>query len=239
MSLDIICSSKLIIAWVTLSENRSFLGTDNVWGLKNIRPHFGAKRLYCFYLSRACWLELRPRQLSCSRNLELIIQLLNMVSHGSQLSINFESFTSRQQEIVKKTEWIPNMGLIPNKIPLIKLFLHMVQYPGLPRMVLARCATCAFVEDSFMFSFVSKWRKTSNAWRMSSNLIFFWKTFNILTASHHLNPIQTHLSGVFLVFLVTDFLSFVLKVSSRLLKECLLSTSSPKSFRTWTSPVLD
>ena len=125
MSLDIICFSKLIIPWATLSENRSFLGTDNVWGLKNIRPHFGAKRLYCFYLSRACWLELRPRQLSCSWNLELIIQLLNMVSHRSQLSINFESFTSRQQEIIRKTEWIPNMGLIPNKIPLIKvIFTH-------------------------------------------------------------------------------------------------------------------
>ena len=201
-SLDIICSSKLTIPRATLWENCSaLLGTDNVCG--QIFEYIFAQNGF-FYWSHVYWLQLRLRQLSYSRNLKLIIQLLNMVSHGSQLSINFELFTSRQQDIIKVTEWIPNMGLIPNKIPLIKLFLHMVQYPGPPRMILARCVTGAFVEDSFMFRFVSKWRKTSNAGRMSSNLIFFWKTFNILTATHHLNPIQTHLSGV--VFFVTDFL---------------------------------
>ena len=73
-----------------------------------------------------------------------------MVSHGSQLSINFESFTSRQQEIIKVR--IPHIGLIPKVIPL-ELFLHMVQYPGLPRMVLARCVD-VFVENTFMFRFV-------------------------------------------------------------------------------------
>ena len=53
-----------------------------------------------------------------------------------------------------------------------------------------------------------KAKETLNAERMFSNLISCWKTFNILTTSHHLNPIQTHLSGLFLLFLVTDFLSF-------------------------------
>ena len=86
------------------------------------------------------------------------------------------------------------------------------------------------------FRFISKRRKTSNAERMFSNLIFFWKTFNILTSSHYLNHIQTHLSRLFPLLLVTDFLSFF-KVSSGLPKACLSSASRPKSFRTQ-SPVL-
>ena len=56
-----------------------------------------------------------------------------------------------------------------------------------------------------------KAKETLNAERMFSNLISCWKTFNILTTSHHLHPVQTHLSGLFLLFLVTDFLSFFLR----------------------------
>ena len=65
------------------------------------------------------------------------------------------------------------MGLIPNKIPPRGTVLRS-SADG--TRALGECFCGGFVYVSFRFKV---------------------KTFNILTASHHLNPIQTHLSGVF------------------------------------------
>ena len=56
------------------------------------------------------------------------------------------------QEIIKVREWIPRIGPLTEVIRL-KLFLDSL-YPVLPRKLLARCVD-VFVEDEFMFRFVS------------------------------------------------------------------------------------
>ena len=75
----------------------------------------------------------------------------------------------REQEKIKVRERIPHIGPLTKVIPL-KLFLDIV--PSSSERLLA-CCVDVFVEDLFVFRFVSfrsvsKQRKTSNAGGMSS-----------------------------------------------------------------------